>query len=322
MGLLVRIKSELKQAVEALKLLPEEKRKYKLFYLLDILFCEIKYGTHPEDYISLWFWDGMKPRQRKLWLTSGKRKKFGMKFYTKEAFDLLGDKKLFNLKFSNFIKRSWLCTADASEQQIIDFITLHKKVIVKPLHLSCGDGVSIVKSADIQSFIEKIRGGGYFVVEQLLENHPAMSALNPESVQTLRVETCLDNDNGFHLLGVFVMIGAPNSNVSNCHSGGVMCNLNLNTGKIDSDGYNPNGWSVQKSPATGVELKGFDIPFYDRLVDFVKELAYVLPEARYVGWDIAITPDGFAVIEGNTLPGLCTQRVDSVPKLAQLKSYV
>lgn len=149
-----------------------------------------------------------------------------------------------------------------------------------------------------------------------------MAKLNPDAVQTLRVETCLDNKGEFHLLGCFVMIGAPNAHVSNCHSGGVMCNLDLKTGEIISDGYNPNGWSVTESPATGIKLRGFKVPYYDKVEDFVKQLSHVLPEARYVGWDVAITPDGLAVIEGNTLPGLCTQRVDSVPKLDMLRSYV
>lgn len=218
------------------------------------------------------------------------------------------------------MKRDWICTDNATEQQIRDFINSHGRVIVKPLSQSCGNGIEIVYSVDCEKFIKKI--DGVYLIESLLVNHPDMAKLNPDAVQTLRVETCLDNKGKFHLLGCFVMIGAPNAHVSNCHSGGVMCNLNLNNGEIISDGYNPNGWCVSESPATGITLRGFKVPYYDKVEEFVKRLSQVLPEARYVGWDVAITPDGLAVIEGNTLPGLCTQRVDSVPKLAMLKSYV
>lgn len=320
MNVFSRIHNELRDGIASMKLLPDNKRKYSFFYFLDLLFCELKYGTHPEDYISLWFWN-KNAKERKLYLTSGNRKKFGMLFYTKDAFDLLGDKKQFNNKFSKYLKRDWICTDSATKQQIRDFVKSHGKVIVKPLSLSCGEGVEIFNSDEIDSLIRRIESGS-FMVEEVLVSHPTMYMLNPDAVQTLRVETCIDRKGEFHLLGCFVMIGAPHAHVSNCHSGGVMCNLNFKTGKIDSDGYNPNGWSVTKSPATGVELHGFSIPYYDKIYDFVKELAYVLPEARYVGWDVAITPDGFAVIEGNSLPGLCTQRVDSVPKLEMLKSYV
>ena len=38
-------------------------------------------------------------------------------------------------------------------------------------------------------------------------------------------------------------------------------------------------------------------------IEFAKECAMVVPQTRHVGWDIAITPDGPALIEGNDYPG-------------------
>ena len=34
----------------------------------------------------------------------------------------------------------------------------------------------------------------------------------------------------------------------------------------------------------------------------VKEAALLVPEIRYVGWDVAITNDGPCIIEGNEFP--------------------
>lgn len=160
MSILGKIFYEYKCAVDSLELLPDDRKKWKLFYLLDILFCELKYGTHPEDYIALWFWNDMKSKDRKKWLTSGKRRKFGMKFYTKEAYDLLGNKKDFNNKFSKFLKRDWISSNETSEQQIRDFISKHERVIIKPLSLSCGEGVEIVGLDEIDLIINKLIGGG------------------------------------------------------------------------------------------------------------------------------------------------------------------
>ena len=36
-----------------------------------------------------------------------------------------------------------------------------------------------------------------------------------------------------------------------------------------------------------------------------KKAALVCPEVGYVGWDIAVTPDGPVLVEGNEFPGHC-----------------
>ena len=38
-------------------------------------------------------------------------------------------------------------------------------------------------------------------------------------------------------------------------------------------------------------------------VEIAKEAALVVPQIRYIGWDICVTPNGPAIIEGNTYPG-------------------
>ncbi len=44
-----------------------------------------------------------------------------------------------------------------------------------------------------------------------------------------------------------------------------------------------------KHPVTGEVIVGFQIPFWNQIIELVKELAYVVPQVRYVGWNIAIT---------------------------------
>ena len=47
----------------------------------------------------------------------------------------------------------------------------------------------------------------------------------------------------------------------------------------------------------------FIIIDFDKCVSVVKEVAYYEPDARYVGWDLAITPNGVELLEGNIPPG-------------------
>jgi hypothetical protein len=56
---------------------------------------------------------------------------------------------------------------------------------------------------------------------------------------------------------------------------------------------------------TGIVLEGYQLPSYDRAIEFVKRLHYRLPFFDLVGWDIAIEEDGSPIlIEFNTEVGL------------------
>ena len=43
---------------------------------------------------------------------------------------------------------------------------------------------------------------------------------------------------------------------------------------------------------------------YKEACNLVKEAATVVEEVKYIGWDIAITPKGPSIIEGNSYPGV------------------
>ena len=59
----------------------------------------------------------------------------------------------------------------------------------------------------------------------------------------------------------------------------------------------------------------------------VKQAAMEEPRMRYLGWDVAITPDGPAIIEGNNYPGydfsqLPEHTPDRIGTLAVIRRYV
>lgn len=46
-------------------------------------------------------------------------------------------------------------------------------------------------------------------------------------------------------------------------------------------------------------MLGFKISNFDELKKYIERLSNVIPSARFVGWDIAITPKGLELIEMN-----------------------
>ena len=46
-------------------------------------------------------------------------------------------------------------------------------------------------------------------------------------------------------------------------------------------------------------LVGYKIPFWSEAKALVRELAQVVPENRYTGWDLALTDGGWVLVEAN-----------------------
>lgn len=317
-----RILTEIKSSYKALAYIDSAKGIKKYICFLDMIYSIQKYGALADDYVSLGFY-GMPASQRKQYITSGNKRLFYKKFYTEDALNTLSHKNLFNLRFNEFVKRDWIWSGNSSANELIGFAERHGKVLLKPVQSTWGKGIQIIDAAGLRDLLanNSLGNDNHFMLEEIIKNHPAMSQLNPYALHTLRVETVLDNKGDFHLLNVLLMVGMKKLIMSNCHSGGVMCHVNMTTGCVDKPGYNPQGWWAETS-SEGIKFVGFKVPFISELEEYVKQVCKVMPEARYVGWDIAITPNGFELIEGNFCPGQCTQVCDGIPKYEMLKSFI
>ena len=58
-------------------------------------------------------------------------------------------------------------------------------------------------------------------------------------------------------------------------------------------------------PLTGIPFMGFQVPLWDEALDMVRKAARKAYgyNCHWIGWDVAITPDGPVLVEGNNLPG-------------------
>jgi hypothetical protein len=58
----------------------------------------------------------------------------------------------------------------------------------------------------------------------------------------------------------------------------------------------------ERHPVTGVEIIGRVVPCWDQVIALAKRAHHVIRDRVLVGWDIAITPNGPMLIEGNSYP--------------------
>ena len=141
------------------------------------------------------------------------------------------------------------------------------------------------------------------MIQQCVKQHKDMAALNPTSVNTLRI---LSYRSGMEVLIVYsvVRIGRSGQVIDNQCAGGISTTVTRDgrLGKVAFGGYSED--NVMKTD-TGVVLEDYQLPSYDKAIEMVKRLHLKLPYLNIVGWDIAIEEDGEPVlIEFNTHPGL------------------
>ena len=93
-------------------------------------------------------------------------------------------------------------------------------------------------------------------------------------------------------------VGKGNSVIDNASAGGVFGVINIDTGRIYAacDRW---GNSFDVHPDSGKHLIDLEVPRWNEVKELVKKAAQVLPEVRYVGWDVAVTNTGCVLIEGN-----------------------
>ncbi|HLV08873.1 MAG TPA: sugar-transfer associated ATP-grasp domain-containing protein [Halanaerobiales bacterium] len=230
---------------------------------------------------------------------------YQLKMNPKDKRDILDDKRKFYKNYKDFIKHS---IADISDIQngsgIKEKIFNNKsgKVVLKVYDGKCGRDVLIkpLTEFDNGDLVRYMKKNNYDLAEEYVVQHPSLMKLSPSGLNTLRVITQLNNNNEVEILGVRLRI-TINSEVDNLAAGNIAAPVNIETGKVDGPGVYSDITKddVYKHPVTGVDIVGFEVPYFKESIRLAIDAAKFNTSNRSIGWDIAITEDGPELIEGN-----------------------
>lgn len=270
----------------------------------DMLWCAVRYGAGYYDYTMFGFYD-MNGKQRDTYLTRVRNKKVCELMNQKGYGDLFDDKLQFNPLFKDFLHREVLDASTASVEQMEAFLNGQEFFFAKPNRGTCGNGIEKCKVSDFSSASEAldyVKSKDLLVLEHVLQQHPDMARLHPQSVNTMRIVTDRIGDE-VHIAYIVVKIGRGEGFCDNSGQGGVICRVDPESGVIISVATDDYFNVYEKHPDTGIVFKGYQLPMHKEAIALAKQAAMIVPEIRHVGWDVAITPDGPALIEGNDYPG-------------------
>lgn len=231
----------------------------------------------------------------------------------KEFSYILTDKGKTNEYFEEYLNRPWCVNTRVSQDEFFNTFAGIEKVIYKPIDGNRGKGIKSFKlsNENIKDVYNELSAMPEGVVEAFVVQHPEMSSLNPDSVNTVRIVSISSNrksvtkgGKNMDIAYAALRIGNGNSVVDNFHSGGMAASIDMATGQLNTAAADMNGNVFDPHPVTGTPIKGFKVPYFDEAVNMVKEAIEKNKIEGYLGWDIAISENGPVLIEVNVSPGV------------------
>ena len=278
--------------------------KSKIWLFGDMIRCSTKYGAGYMDY-DLFEMYNLTPAQRDTYITRGRNNLLVKKYNDASYNHCFLNKSEFNTTFADFIKREWIKAGDAPKDEVMAFMERHPVFMAKPTDGKCGHGIEKVDTANFPSldaaYEHVTRPGVEYELEELIVQHPDVSAIYPGSINTVRIVTILKDETA-HIICAYFRIGNGKF-VDNFNSGGMVAPVDEKTGIVKDRAIDKNKVLYETHPATGAKIKGFQFPFWQEALELCQKAAHVIPEMGYVGWDVCFTPDGPCFVEGNEYPG-------------------
>lgn len=224
-----------------------------------------------------------------------------VKYLNKRGYQMIfHDKVVFNRIFKDYIGRDFIDIREVGYKGFKKFVTGKENVFAKKHNSFGGDGVKKVNLAgeDLKVLFNQLYNNKQYLIEDTLIQNEYLDWINPKAVNNVRLVTLL-KDGEAYVVFKTLRINAGGEEVISCHDIYMTLDDEGNVlGNVVDDECN----IYKKHPVTGFKFKGAKIPHMDKALELVKSAAKLVPEMRWIGWDVAITEDGVAIIEGNNYP--------------------
>lgn len=182
--------------------------------------------------------------------------------------------------------------------------------------------MSINEFESSAKLFEQLLSVGPFLLEEIVNNHHSIKNIFPNALSTVRMPT-IRTKKGTEIFASVIRFGRGGQVVDNVASGGITAFIDMNSGIVETPGYDKKGNKYIVHPDTGASIVGFKIPMWESAKIFAKELSEVIPSNRYVGWDLALTEVGWVMIEGNARGEFYMQQfTDQIGKKDWLESLI
>lgn len=165
-----------------------------------------------------------------------------------------------------------------------------------------GDGRRVALDAFCREILAEY-GEGY-LLQTALAQHKVLDDVTGKAVGTIRIVT-VRQETMPEVLYALWKIPSPKAMSDNFwQSGSMIAPVTAEDGIVGTCriGTGLEARDIDTHPVSGARFEGTRIPFWDEACRMAEEAHALFPEYGVIGWDVAITPEGPALIECNDNP--------------------
>jgi hypothetical protein len=262
-----------------------------------------KYNISILEYFQFGFYNKSKS-EKEQWAGTGTMYEFQKISNPVSERKILDDKRLFYKNYKEFFIHELYTLEDLAnnESLVKELLSSSKKLVVKESSGKAGVGVEIIETKELKGsdVIAKMKKNEFGILETYINQHSSFHQLSPSGVNTIRIFTQIRKNGDYEILGCRMRISVD-SPVDNMAAGNLAAPIDAKTGIISGPGVYSD---ITKSPETihpitGVSIVGFQIPYWQEILEMTKKASLKHPQNKSIGWDIVVTEDGPGFIEGN-----------------------
>ncbi len=274
--------------------------KSKLYVKLDMIKNFLQYGIGYTDYLK-GDYINLTKEQKKTFVTTKSYYKL-LKYLNKSTYlSTMSDKLVFNKIFKDFLGREFIDLRSTTLEEFTKFIKNKKVIFAKPPTDFGGHGIEKIVLKDvknIENLYKELKKKKLNLIEEEIVQHEELDKLNPYAVNSFRVVTLVKNNKAY-IIGNALRINIDDSIAIGCSDAYMRLSED---GKISSRVVDDVANIYEEHPIKKIKFNTVEVPYVKEAYEMALKAAMVVPEVRYVGWDIAITKDGPVIMEGNEYP--------------------